>query len=212
MGIFVSQSGNREIWKDKPSGYYSEDEWKELHPDRFYSVVGTNSCRAIAYPYEDLSENEVEVRCLPPDNFSVSTAAGEWMESAELRSEALNDLKVLKLDELNSTFTEVSESTYCMSSLGFEIDATERANRDIRGLITVMESGAVETSQFCDYHNVFHVVSISDLQTMLVEVVSNAQQLYAQKWALREQINLSENIDDLEAIEITFGEGNEQTA
>lgn len=33
MGKYYSPSGNYEVWDEKPDGYYTEAEWKELHPE-----------------------------------------------------------------------------------------------------------------------------------------------------------------------------------
>ena len=32
MAKYYSPDGNFEVWDEKPQGYYTEDEWKELHP------------------------------------------------------------------------------------------------------------------------------------------------------------------------------------
>ena len=32
MGKYYSPSGNFEVWEIKPDGYYTEEEWAELHP------------------------------------------------------------------------------------------------------------------------------------------------------------------------------------
>ena len=32
MGKYYSPSGNFEVWDKKPQGYFTEDEWNELHP------------------------------------------------------------------------------------------------------------------------------------------------------------------------------------
>lgn len=32
MGIYYSPDGNPEVWDKKPEGYYTEEEWAELHP------------------------------------------------------------------------------------------------------------------------------------------------------------------------------------
>jgi hypothetical protein len=33
MGRFYSPDGNYEVWDEKPAGYYTLEEWKQLHPD-----------------------------------------------------------------------------------------------------------------------------------------------------------------------------------
>ena len=30
--VYISPDGNREIWEEKPEGYYTLEEWEELHP------------------------------------------------------------------------------------------------------------------------------------------------------------------------------------
>lgn len=32
MAKYYSPDGNIEVWDEKPNGYYTEDEWAELHP------------------------------------------------------------------------------------------------------------------------------------------------------------------------------------
>ena len=32
MGKYYSPQGNIEVWEDKPSGYFTIEEWQELHP------------------------------------------------------------------------------------------------------------------------------------------------------------------------------------
>ena len=32
MGKYYSPQGNIEVWEDKPEGYYTVEEWQELHP------------------------------------------------------------------------------------------------------------------------------------------------------------------------------------
>lgn len=33
MGRYYSPTGNYEVWDVKPDGYFTTEEWKELHPD-----------------------------------------------------------------------------------------------------------------------------------------------------------------------------------
>ena len=32
MGKYYSPQGNIEVWEDKPQGYFTVEEWQELHP------------------------------------------------------------------------------------------------------------------------------------------------------------------------------------
>ena len=206
MPLFISPTSNREIWNVRPEGYFTDEEWKAIHPDKIYSVIGTNTVRFIGFPY-DFMENEVEMSCLPPDDVSVSTTQGRWIESEELVSVKMLELKNAKLEELSALFENASNRAHCLSSTGFEINADETANRNISSLITILEATARETVQFCAYDNSFHEVSLAQLKAMQLEIIANAQAIYASKWALRERINDAETIEELDTIVIDFNEG-----
>ena len=36
MSKFYSPKGNFEVWDKKPEGYFTEEEWKQLHPEPVY--------------------------------------------------------------------------------------------------------------------------------------------------------------------------------
>ena len=116
----------------------------------------------------------------------------------------LAEIRKEKLAELNSAFSSVESGAWVMSSLGFKADANKTANTNIEGLIKSMTALGTETTQFCDYNNVFHAVTLDDLQTLQIEVIQNGQSLYAQKWAYRDAINAAKDKDALEAVAIHF--------
>lgn len=118
----------------------------------------------------------------------------------------LDEAKSGKLAELAKAFIAAEASGWLASSLGFDIDATERANRDIAGLITVMsQPGAPETTYFCDHHNQMRPVTLANLHTMQLEIITYGQQLYAQKWQIRTAIEAAETVDAVQAVVIAFG-------
>lgn len=134
---------------------------------------------------------------------------GCWYEKGHAPQKPLDEAKAAKLEELNVAFTTASEIAHCMSSLGFEINADETANRNISSLIIAMEATAQETVQFCAYDNRFHEVTLAQLKTMQLEIIANAQAIYQCKWALRDRINSAETMEALDAINITFEEPEE---
>lgn len=99
------------------------------------------------------------------------------------------ELRNEKLLKLNTAFSAAEASGHVMSSIGFEIDATERANRDVDGLITRLEATGMEQTTFCDYTNTFQTVTVANLKTMRLEIIAYGQALYARKWEIREAIN-----------------------
>ena len=115
--------------------------------------------------------------------------------------EPIEHLKTRMLNELNTAHEKAESEAYVVSSLGFTIDADNRANRDIDGILKTIGNGTV---MFCDYENEFHELNRAQCETLQVEIIQNAQALYAQKWAYRAQVEGAESVDELNAIEFTF--------
>ena len=127
--------------------------------------------------------------------------SGEFGEIEEFVRD-LETERANKLSELSTAFEDASEMTHLTSSLGFEIDANETANRDIEGLTLVMSD--TDTTLFCDYNNQFHEVTRAQLETMRREIVANSQRLYQIKWQYRSLIEAATTVDELDAITIRF--------
>lgn len=115
---------------------------------------------------------------------------------------SFEDLKAAKLQTLEKAQLQAESEAFIQSSVGYEINAGERANRDINGLlVTTKETDMV---QFCDYHNQLHPVMFSQLKVMQAEIIQNAQYIYAQKWAYRDAINAASTAEELDAISFEF--------
>ena len=127
--------------------------------------------------------------------------SGEFGEIEEFVRD-LETERANKLSELSTAFEDASETAHLTSSLGFEIDANETANRDIEGLTLVMSD--TDTTLFCDYNNQFHEVTRAQLETMRREIVANSQRLYQIKWQYRSLIEAATTVDELDAITIRF--------
>lgn len=118
---------------------------------------------------------------------------------------AMEYAKTEKLKELNAKWLEAEENGIIYSiSAGFQIDANERANRDISGLITAMEFSGKSSVTFCDAFNEFHDVNLNQLKAMQIEIIQHAQNLYARKWQIRTAIGEASTPDELNSIEIDF--------
>lgn len=113
----------------------------------------------------------------------------------------LDEVKARKLSELNRAHEKAEAGAHIVSSLGFTADANDRANRDIDGILKTIGDGVV---MFCDYENNFHELNRTQCETLQIEIIQNAQALYAQKWAYRAQVEGAESVDELNAIEFTF--------
>lgn len=117
---------------------------------------------------------------------------------------SLNEVKASSLEKLNACFVSAEAAGKIMSSAGFVIDATERSNRDIEGLITSMEATGAPEAAFCAADNSFHTVTLEQLRAMRLEVIAYGQALYARKWELRTAIEAAETVDAVQAVDIIF--------
>ena len=129
---------------------------------------------------------------------------GKYTITYSVENIAIETIRSKKNNELNSAFKKINSDATVMSSLGFSIDAGETANRDINGLITVMEATGLTSTQFCDANNEFHVVTLDDCKVMLLEIIQNAQALYQQKWAYRDAIASLKDVEELSNLTIEF--------
>lgn len=117
---------------------------------------------------------------------------------AEAEYQKFENRQARALKQLNADLETVKERAHVKSSLGFEVDANQTANENVNGLLVTIGEG--ETVQFCDYHNQFHELTKTDLETLQTEIIQNAQNLYAQKWQYRTAI---ENCIDNETLDST---------
>lgn len=134
------------------------------------------------------------------------TELGPLPEGALLErpEKPLEIIRSEKLSSLRSAFASAEANGHLTSVCEFEIDATERANRDISVLIMFLEATGTSTTTFCDYTNTFRQVTIENLKTMQLEVITYRQALYSRKWSLRTTINNAQTKEELEAIKISF--------
>ena len=117
---------------------------------------------------------------------------------------SLEEARASALASLNSAFSAAEAAGKVMSSAGFVIDATERSNRDIEGLITSMEASGTQETTFCAADNSFHTVTLEQLLAMRLEVIAYGQALYTRKWTLRTAIESAQSVEAVQAVEINF--------
>ena len=129
--------------------------------------------------------------------------AGAWYEEGYAPQRPLEEARTEKLAELEAAFDTASREAHCTSSVGFEIDADEIANRNIEGLVLVMQPE--ETTLFRAYDNTFHEVTREQLETMRKEIVVNSQYLYQAKWTTEAHIRAAETAEALKIIVVTPG-------
>lgn len=135
-----------------------------------------------------------------------STEIGTYFDKpSEYEAEiTLEDKKAGKLEILNNKFKEILETAYLLSSLGFYINAGERAKGDVDGIITQMEAENIETKMFMDYEDVIQVITLDEAKVLQLEIIKNGEFVYQQKWELRNRINNATTIEEVDQIQIAF--------
>lgn len=117
----------------------------------------------------------------------------------------LEDARNSKLSELSEKFSAAEKDAHLTSSLGIVINAGDKANRNIEGLLKLMDAMPdMETVDFCCYDNTEIPVTMANLKTMQIEVILSGNDLYQQKWAFRRAINAAKSKEELEAVAIEF--------
>ena len=134
---------------------------------------------------------------------------GAWYEKGHAPQRPLEEARTEKLAELEAAFDTASREAHCTSSVGFEINADETANRNVSSLIVAMEANGEDSVLFCAYDNTFHEVTLDQLRIMQIEIITHARAVYARKWALREAIEAAQSVVELESLSISFSEENE---
>ena len=131
---------------------------------------------------------------------------GNWYEAGYApKNPPLPELEAYKEQrkiELNAIHEATEKQAHVLSSLGFEIDANDRANRDVTGLLVTTAED--ETVVFMDYSNQPHEITRADLEVMQREIIENAQYLYTQKWGFRSRIDECLNSEELSLLNFQF--------
>lgn len=112
----------------------------------------------------------------------------------------LDEEKVMACGRLTEAFRSWrNDAATLISSLGFEADADERAMIDVSGLVA-LEAPAI----FMDANNVPHELTSEQIKVLHKEIIQSGNKAYERKWALRNQINTCESLEELKAIELNF--------
>lgn len=191
--------------KDKQAAIFNEstNKWKIVNDYRGTTMYDETGMPHYINNLDDVKDTyTTEYGTMFNDVYYTPKKWEAYIKTKEYKK-ALFDLKLKeKKEELKTKFSTASSDAHCTSSLGFEINADETANRDIRGLIDTTEDG--EVTLFRDYDNQFHEVSLDNLKVMLKEVIQNAKMLYQKKWSFEQQITSCTTIEELENIIIDF--------
>ena len=112
--------------------------------------------------------------------------------------------KAFALERLNRDFLAFRENQATMqSSLGFKVDATERALIDVGGLIAISD-GVKTPITFMDANNEPHDLTHEQFVALQKEIAANGSKVYAKKWGYRQAIINAQSVEELQAIHVEF--------
>lgn len=113
-----------------------------------------------------------------------------------------------KLDELNAKLeeTKASSAAHITSSTGYVVNANTTAKQNIDGLITAMTAQNLSTVNFMTFDNTLAELTLEQLKTIQLELISYGNNLYAKKWALRSQIENCTTKEEVDAIAIDYSD------
>ena len=113
-----------------------------------------------------------------------------------------------KLGELNLKLeeTKASSAAHIPSSTGYVVNANNTAKQNVDGLITAMEAQGLSRVNFMTFDNSLAALTLEQLKTIQLEVISYGNNLYAKKWSLRAQIEACTTKEEVDAIVIDYSD------
>ena len=120
------------------------------------------------------------------------------LSSAEVARAAL----LTEIDRQASAFEQtLNKDMYFTSVLGFRCNGDRRTKENLQDLVNF---GPDNNVQYRDYDNQLRILNKEQLKVLLLEHITNGQNLYAQKWALQNLVNSAQGFDGLHNVKISF--------
>ena len=139
-----------------------------------------------------------------PDANMLEQLGLEVVEEKKSPEDSLAILKKIALTNLNEKFLYFRANEATMdSSLGFKVDATERALIDVGGLIAISD-GVKTPITFMDANNEPHDLTHEQFVALQKEIAANGSKVYAKKWGYRQAIINAQSVEELQAIHVSF--------
>lgn len=129
-------------------------------------------------------------------------------EAKEAEYNKVENVKSRKLARLNSALNAVKASSGASikSSTGYTVNANTTAKQNVDGLITAMTSTGTDSVNFMTFDNTLVQLTLDQLKTIQLELISYGNNLYARKWELRNAIEACTTKEEVDAINITFSD------
>lgn len=171
---------------------------------------GSGTLELDGFTGEPLTAADYDRTVAPYVQFWNTEKAKREAEKAKEEAEynRIENVKARKLAELNRAMEEakVSSSVSILSSTGYTVNANTTAKQNVDGLITAMTATGREVVGFMTYDNQLINMTLEQLKTIQLELISYGNNLYARKWALRSQIEACKTKEEVDAIVISYAD------
>lgn len=171
---------------------------------------GSGTLELDGFTSEPLTASDYDRAVAPYVQLWETEKARREAEKAEQEAEynKLENVKARKLAELSRAMEEakVSSSVSILSSTGYTVNANTTAKQNVDGLITAMTATGREVVGFMTYDNQLINMTLEQLKTIQLELISYGNNLYARKWALRSQIEACKTKEEVDAIVISYAD------
>lgn len=199
----ISVNGNPMQFKFPPVAGY-----EKVHAIQWHEGSGT--LELDGFTSEPLTAADYDRAVAPYVQFWETEKAKREAEKAKEEAEynRIENVKARKLTELNRAMEEakVSSSVSILSSTGYTVNANTTAKQNVDGLITAMEAQGLSTVNFMTFDNSLAALTLEQLKTIQLELISYGNNLYARKWALRSQIEACKTKEEVDAIVIDYSD------
>lgn len=116
----------------------------------------------------------------------------------------VEEARTRALEDLNRTFLDFRQNkAKVKSSLGFVVDATERALIDVSGLVAITEASGAPIV-FRDAENKPHELDHGQLLELRKEIALAGSANYEVKWRYRDRILTATTANEISAIRVRF--------
>ena len=97
MATYYNPNGNPEVWDTKPDGYYTVEEWQELHPPVPYVPTKEEQLATLTAEYTQEKANLCEAYTTATMQGDIETAQSVAQDMADL--DAWYDEEYAKIEE-----------------------------------------------------------------------------------------------------------------
>lgn len=115
---------------------------------------------------------------------------------SKTEEERLVDLKKRKCEQIKAD-ADAALRKGCETSLGFNMDFDRESVSSLTSYHALAERLQLKEVVVCDYDNKTHTLTWEQFETVLLEIGTQHQNVWLEKWDRRQAANAAKSVDDL---------------